>query len=69
MPDVQMPWVSSYWPLAIQLFISSVALAESHCVCSPSIVGRTLMSGYSARAFWKPMWRSVSAGWPAKPRM
>ena len=27
------------------------------------------MFGKSASAFWKPMWRSVSAGWPARPRM
>ena len=69
MPDVQMPWILSYSPLAMKSLISWVVVVESHLVKTPSAVGTTLMFGYSASAFLNPMSRSLSAGLPAMPRM
>ena len=45
MPDVQMPWIVSYWPLAMKSLISWVAVAGSQPVATPSSFGTTLMSG------------------------
>ncbi len=46
-----------------------VAFAGSQSVWTPSSLGTSLMPGYSASACLKPVSRSVSAGWPAMPRM
>ena len=69
MPDAQMPWILSYSPLAMKSLVSWVAVVGSQPVNTPSAFGTTLMSGYSLSAFLKPMSRSVSAGWPARPRV
>ncbi len=45
MPDVQMPWILSYWPLAMKSLISWVAVAGSQPVATPSAFGTTLMFG------------------------
>ena len=45
MPDVQMPWMLSYWPLAMKSLISCVVVAGSHPVATPSSFGTTLMFG------------------------
>ena len=57
---------SNFTPLARMSLIWVVAVAGSHSV---TVSLATVMSGFSARAFLKPVSRSVSAGWPAMPRM
>ena len=46
-----------------------VAVVGSQPVKTPSLLGSTLKPGCSDSAFVKPVWRSVSAGWPAMPRV
>jgi hypothetical protein len=45
MPEAQMPWIWSYWPLEMKSWVSLVAVAGSQPVATPSGLGRTLMFG------------------------
>src|SRR6185369_3507962 len=45
MPEVQMPWIPSYWPLAMKLSMSCVGVVGSQPVATPSLFGTTLMFG------------------------
>ena len=63
-PDVQMP--SNFVPALMMSLIWLVAVAGSHLVTAVLAI---VMPGFSSRALWKPVSRSVSAGWPAMPRM
>src|SRR6266566_593368 len=41
MPDAQIPWILSYWPLERKSLANVVAVAGSHLVKTPSAVGTT----------------------------
>ena len=45
MPEAQIPWILSYWPLAMKSLASWVAVAGSQPVATPSGLGTTLMFG------------------------
>ena len=45
MPDAQMPWILSYWPLEMKSLASWVVFAGSQPVNTPSAVGTILMLG------------------------
>src|SRR5450759_3029169 len=49
MPDAQMPWILSYWPLWMKSLASWVVFAGSQPVNTPSAFGTTLMFGYCLR--------------------
>ena len=45
MPDAQIPWIWSYWPLEMKSLVTWVAVAGSHLVNTPSAFGTTSMFG------------------------
>ena len=45
------------------------SVLNQHPAVAASGVAAIVIPGFSLRAFWKPVSRSVSAGWPAMPRM
>ena len=62
MPDVQMPWTSSYWPLLMKSLIRVVVLAGSQPVATPSLLGSSSISGKSSSAFKDALMAVVVGG-------
>ena len=63
-PEVQTP--SNGTPLSMMSLIWLTAVAGSHLVTTSLA---TVMSGILGEGLLEPVSRSVSAGWPAMPRM